>query len=166
MYVVGQKVRLWGIKVSPGLIEVTRDVTVTITEIKTGVPGEFSRTPSRSQSLKAVAENGTVYEKHWESWPESQTNTFQGVWSHRKDDGEYWIPREAVSAYNEFTLFMRDRKDSNVRYVGLDGNPITPAGEGVVRCEVHNHYMFAHDSTCFWCAVDAQDLERAEAQLQ
>lgn len=168
MYKIGQKVCLWDLEFSfeNPAVRVSREVIVTIIEIKTGAPGEFSRQPVSSQSLRAVAEDGTEYDKHWESWPESQTNTFTSHWSFRRDNGQFWTPREAMHVYNEFS--DAKKKYPELQLVGIDGKLIKPTGDALVYCDKHDSYEYESTQwtpNCFWCRLDKQDLERAQALL-
>jgi hypothetical protein len=156
-YRVGQKVNLWQTEVLPKerLTRVHNSVIVTITEVKTGVPGHWSRTPTSHQSLRGVGDDGRIYEKHWESWPESQTNDFLTQWS----PCEHWdwaMPREAVQAYNDFVYFGKQKHNVVDRIVGPDGNDIVPQGD-VERCETHDQYYHAGDdgdTKCFVCFLE------------
>ena len=66
-YKVGQKICLWQEDVDPntGTVTILKEVIVTITETKTGVPSEHSGQPSSRQSLKGVGDDGKTYRKHW-----------------------------------------------------------------------------------------------------
>jgi len=125
---------------------------VTITETKTGVPGEFSRKPVSSQSLRGIGDDGKVYEKHWQYWPESQTHCFTDTWSIRDDGaGEeyFWNPREAVYVYD---FVSRHFKKTGIRamIVGLpSGMEMKPKGE-ITYCVEHDRYW--HQGTeCLFC---------------
>lgn len=155
-YEISKKVCLWRIKVIDGRITVIKEVIVTITEIKTGVPGEFSGEPVSSQSLRGIGDDGKTYEKHWESSPESQIYDFIGQWSLR-DDGEggyrFWIPREAIHFYNEFSL----RKNPTMfRIVDRSGAPVTPKNFGSY-CEEHDQYSYSEK--CLPCLIDKRVVE-------
>jgi hypothetical protein len=150
-YRIGQQVSLWQIEQDFGSTElqVVKEVIVTITEIKRGVPGEFTGEPVSSQSLRGTDSDGKVYEKHWNLWPESQTSDFMDSWSLR-DDGEgegsqkFWIPKEAVSIYD---LVHRH----HFTVVDPAGRSIIPKGD-VEYCTKHNRYLHQGD-TCFLCLV-------------
>jgi hypothetical protein len=123
-----------------------KEVIVTITEIKVGVPGQFSQTPSPSQSLKGQGNDGKVYEKHWEFWPESQTMDYITQWTLR-DDGvgrePFWVPHEAIYVY--------DAVREGMRIIDQQGNDIRPKGD-FVYCREHNSY--AHTGgRCIHCII-------------
>lgn len=153
-YAIGQKVCLWQVEHTPGSANLTvaKEVIVTVTEIKNGVPGEFTREPVSLQSLRGVGDDGKTYEKHWETWPESQTNDFIDQWSIR-DDGEgdqkFWIPKEAVYVYD---MASRRNRPSALTLVDPSGTTIKPKGD-VVYCEVHDSYSH-QNSECLFCLMD------------
>jgi hypothetical protein len=155
-YVIGQKVCLWQEDIRHGMgVVVLKEVIVTVTEIKTGVPGHWSRTPVSSQSLRGIGDDGKVYEKHWESWPESQTNCFTDQWSMR-DDGEgddpYWTPKEAVYAYNDLSRYNSGREVNVLVRTDVNGNSILPKGD-FVHCAVHD--LYGHSGQCcFKCLIE------------
>lgn len=153
MYNIDQKVCLWQIQAIPGSrqIVVLKEVIVTITEMKTGAPGEHSREPSSLQSLRGIGDDGNLYEKHWEEWPESQTNDFQSQWNMR-DDGvgegveQYWIPMEAVYVYNSFSKV----KAEGCKLIDINSADILPKGD-ISYCEEHDRYTHGKGTTCFFC---------------
>jgi len=150
IYAVGSKVCLWQEKMADGKVTVLKEVIVTITERKTGVPGEFSRKPVSSKSLRGIGDDGKVYEKHWESWPESQTDCFTDRWSMRDDgEGEYrfWAPKEAVHSHTHLKLALEAHPGLKLVRVDKDGQPIVPKGD-VVYCTEHDEY--AHVGTECW----------------
>jgi hypothetical protein len=163
-YRIGQKINLWQVDVRNRETRILKSVIVTITEEKTGVLGHWSKKPQTHQSLRAVDDQGLVYEKHWRIWPESQTATFADRWSLRGDgaphpdrvDWYYWHPVEAHSAYNSFLYYKREGIVD--RIVGPDGKEgIIPLGD-VVKCEAHGEYgLKAGD--CFDCWMDASAKE-------
>jgi hypothetical protein len=130
-------------------------VPVTITETKTGTPSDFSRRPVNQQSLKGIGNDGKLYEKHWDYWPESQTNDFMDCWSLR-DDGagsqQFWTPKEAVHAYNNLQRFKKQNKDAG-ELVRLDvqGQQIMPKGD-IVFCKEHDRYYY-QGGNCIHCLV-------------
>lgn len=152
MYKLGQKVCLWQTNIVPGSYQITvvKEVIVAITEIKTGVPGEHTGNPSTLQSLRGVGDDGKTYEKHWNVWPESQTNDFSSSWSMRDDStvgNHYWIPAEAVYLYD-----VKRESKSNGKIVSLvdqNGADIKPKGD-VVYCERHDSYNHA-GNPCPFC---------------
>lgn len=159
IYRIGQRVNLWQTGVFPGerLTRVQRSVVVNITEVKTGTPGEFSGSPVSLQSLRGMGDDGQIYEKHWDSWPESQTNDFSDQWSFRRDG--HWIPLEAVSAYNRFVREGKERFKVVDRIVGPDGNDIIPKGD-VLHCMEHDQYHHAGDQMgCFVCFLRSQGIQ-------
>lgn len=154
-YRVGQKINLWQTEVSleERLTRVHRSVVVTITEVKTGTPGEFSGKPVSLQSLRGLGDDGQIYEKHWDHWPESQTNDFASQWS-RCEQWDWALPREAAHAYNEFVREGKQKYNMVDRIVGPDGNDIVPQGD-VERCEVHDQYHHVGDEMkCFVCFLE------------
>ncbi len=153
MYSVGQKVCLWQIRREETVLRVLREVIVTITEIKTGVPGEFSRKPVSYQSLKGTDEHGVVYEKSWNVWPESQTDNFVESWTEREDGGEdfpFWVPREAVYVYSAISRANK-RNKQKLPLVDESGAPIKPKGDAVY-CEKHDAYSHRQ---CLYCLIDS-----------
>ncbi|OGF61166.1 hypothetical protein A2662_03365 [Candidatus Giovannonibacteria bacterium RIFCSPHIGHO2_01_FULL_45_33] len=163
-YSVGQKVCLWQIQYEKQFdsiflnsvkLHVLKEVIVTISEIKTGVFGEFSNKSVSAQSLRGVGEDGNFYEKHWESWPESQLQDFIDSWSIRDDgngDSRFWIPKEAVYVYNSVS---RQNGPNALTLVGDSGITIEPKGD-VVYCEKHDRYSH-RDNKCFFCRVPKQE---------
>jgi hypothetical protein len=158
LYKVGQKVCLWRENVDGdhATITVLKEVIVTITETKTGVPGEFSGDPASQQSLKGIGDDGKVYEKHWDEWPESQTDDFIDRWSLRDDGDEvnqFWSPVEAVYAYNRLVGHNQKHGESHgfLTRVDRNGELILPKGD-VVRCDKHDEYYYPN-SKCFQCFV-------------
>lgn len=153
-YRVGQKVNLWQVEVFPDerIVRVLRSVIVTITDVKTGVPGHWSRTPSSQQSLRGLGDDGHTYEKHWESWPESQTRDFSDQWTHC----EHWdweAPREATDAYNSFVREGKRKYNLVDRIVGPDGKDIIPGGD-TEHCTTHDLYRNAGDTFgCIDCRL-------------
>lgn len=156
-YEVGQVVCLWQEELRPGRVTVLKEVLVTITGVKTGVPGEFSRRPVSMHSLRGIGDDGKPYEKHWDSWPESQTNDFLGQWTFR-DDGEgddrFWIPMEAVHAYNTLNAFKKHFPNEPVVRLDKSDKPIVPKGD-VEYCEKHDDYRHK-GSQCFWCILEGR----------
>ncbi|MFA6445819.1 MAG: hypothetical protein WCW14_01035 [Candidatus Paceibacterota bacterium] len=141
---------------------VLKEVMVTITETKTGVPGEFSREPSCGLSLKGIGDDGKVYEKHWESWPESQTNCFTGEWSLR-DDGDksvdhgFWSPKEAVYVWDKVLRHNTKYPDKKVTLIKEGFTPI-PKGH-VTYCSTHDHYQHP-DQPCHFCIMEMMQKEK------
>jgi hypothetical protein len=156
MFTKGQKVCLWKEEVSKEGVVVVKEVNVTITDIKTGVPGEWSRKPVHQQSLRGLGDDGKVYQKHWDSWPESQTDDFMSQWSVRiDDDGEVWIPQEAAHLHNKLNEHNRRHGETHpLKRVDLQGNPILPKGD-LTRCEAHDEYLLPGHK-CFQCLLGRQ----------
>ncbi|MCB9814860.1 hypothetical protein H6784_05645 [Candidatus Nomurabacteria bacterium] len=155
-YAIGKEVCLWQERVEAGKVTVLKEVIVRITEIKTGVPGEFSRNPQMSQSLRGIGDDGNVYEKHWNYWPEAQIRCFDTQWSMR-DDGagehNFWIPKEAVYAYNELKYFVKHCCDSDtIVRVDTKGQPIIPKGD-CTYCEKHDEFHYSWQE-CFRCSME------------
>ena len=172
-FTIGQKVCLWQVMqgVSFGSLDnpcckipILKEVIVTITEIKTGVIGEWSRKPVSSQSLRGIGDDDKVYEKHWDSWPESQTHDFGVQWSMRDDGagGEsqgLWIPREALHVYNDVSCENRriahikheNRRIAHVKLalVNVESAAMKPKGD-ITYCETHDRYEHA-GTPCFHC---------------
>lgn len=157
MYSVGQKVCLWNYKYDEfsNSVRVTREVLVTITEAKTGVLGQFSEKPVNSQSLRGVAEDGRLFEKHWDSWPESQTHGFDETWSYHEDaDGQFWIPTEAIYLYDSVS---RARKENpGLMLLDMDGRFVVPKGDKIVYCRKHDRYSYENEKreACFLCFAE------------
>ncbi|MBI3074717.1 MAG: hypothetical protein HYY92_00690 [Parcubacteria group bacterium] len=161
-FTIGQKVCLWqielGIERRRGKdfdeLRILKEVIVTVTEIKTGVLGEWTRKPVSSQSLRGIGDDGKTYEKHWGSWPESQTNDFLGQWSMR-DDGDggesqrFWIPGEAVDVYNAVSRENRRIARIKLALVNTASEAVKPKGD-IIYCEAHDHYEHA-GTPCFHC---------------
>jgi len=139
-------------------VTVLKEVLVTITEVKTGVPGFFSLKPVSMHSLRGIGDDGKLYEKHWVNWPESQTNDYLGQWSIR-DDGEgddrFWIPKEAVHAHNMLSDLKKQFPNEKIVRLDKSGQPIVPKGD-VEYCEKHDDYRHK-GSKCFECAIENQD---------
>lgn len=151
----GYKICLWKEELKPeeGKVVVVKEVIVTITDTKTGVPGELSNEPTKHQSLRGLGDDGKVYEKHWEEWSESQMNDFAGQWSMREDDGEFWTPMEAAYLHNK--LNQNNRKHGNthpLKRVDFQGNPIFPKGD-FTQCETHDEYLLP-GRNCFQCLLE------------
>ena len=160
MYEVGETICLWqekivpGTEENPGSVMVLKEVLVTITGTKTGVPYEFSGEPASGTSIRGIGDDGKVYEKHWDFWPESQTCGFQDQWSVRNDgegDDPFWAPKEAVHTHNQLQGFNKEN-GSNIRRLDKNGNPILPKGD-VVYCEEHDDYRHRGGS-CFHCLIE------------
>ncbi len=156
MYKLGQKVCLWQSSIVPGSRQITvvKEVIVTITEIRTGVPGEHTGNPSILQSLRGVGNDGKTYEKHWNVWPESQTSDFSSSWSMRDDStlsNRYWIPVEAVYLYDVKSTSRSSGKTASL--VDQNGADIVPKGD-VVYCELHDCYSHAGNH-CAFCIARA-----------
>ncbi len=156
---VGHKVCLWQEKVDfhTRVVTVLKEVIVTITETKTGVPGEFSGRPCSCQSLRGIGDDGNKYEKHWDYWPEAQTRTFNDIWSIRGDGvGEHktWMPKEAVHAHNELVRINEKlNPDKKLVRVDTQGNQnIVPKGD-VDCCEEHDEFTHKGEK-CFFCMVN------------
>jgi hypothetical protein len=162
-YYEGQRVALWQTKIevkkNTTQIVVLKEVIVTITEMKTGVPGKFSRERSSRQSLRGLGDDGKVYEKHWDSWPElsSGPSDFSSLWSSR-DDGvgrnKVWSPAEAVHVYNN-TISKR-LGDNDFTLTDATGAAILPKGD-VVYCEKHDDYSYGPE--CLWCLVAERNAQ-------
>ncbi len=150
---VGHVMCLWQEDVKPDGVTVLKKVLVTITETKIGVPGEYSREPVSSQSLRGIGDDGKTYEKHWNSWPESVINCL-ATWTRRNDgegDDPFWIPKEAVHAYGDLRLANRQHPELKLERRDKNGQPILPRGD-VVYCKEHDEYTH-NGSTCFLCHV-------------
>lgn len=157
MYEVNDKICLWQIKIVLGSTEVrvVKEVMVTITETKTGVPGEFSGHPAPFESLRGLGNDGKVYEKHWDFWPESQACDFTTQWTIREDgEGEgleiFWAPAEATHVYNE--LASRRKGTPEFTLIDKDGASILPKGD-FDYCLEHDSY-WSRRIECFWCHVE------------
>jgi hypothetical protein len=153
-YEVGKVVCLWHEDVQPGSVTVLKEVLVTITETKTGVPGEWSREPVSSISLRGIGDDGKTYEKHWDSWPESQTNCFTGQWSTRDDAEGVWVPKEAVHAHGALRRHNEQYPSKQLTRKDRNGQPILPKGD-VTYCEKHDEYDHL-GSECLLCSLDAR----------
>jgi hypothetical protein len=157
MYYQGMKVCLWEIKHQSGTLVVLDEVVVEIIETKTGALGEWSKTPTNSQSLRARSEDGREFFKHWERWPESQTCDFLGQWSLRDDSkgdkgDPFWAPHEAVYVVNQINHENKRRKNRSEEEIKLfrhDGTEAIPSGD-IGLCEEHNEY-FHKGQSCFYC---------------
>lgn len=155
-YEVGKTICLWQEKIDfeKRVVTVLKEVLVKITETKTGVLGEFSGKPVSGTSLKGVGDDGKEYEKHWDSWPESQTNCFTDQWSVR-DDGEgddhFWFPKEAVHAYNSLRR-ANEKASNNIVRVDTLGQPIVPKGD-VTYCNKHDEYRH-EGQKCLGCLIE------------
>lgn len=154
MYKLGQKVCLWQTKIVPGSNQITviKEVIVEIAGIKTEVPSAHSRSPVNLQSLRGIGEDGKIYEKHWDVWPESQMRDYVECWSARDDatidtGNRHWIPVEAVYVYDARQQSRRYRKA--VRIVDGNEDDIKPKGD-VVYCERHDQYDHVGNS-CVFC---------------
>lgn len=162
-YRIGQRVCLWQEVLEGDVVRVLQEVMVTIADIKTGVPGSVSGKPTSSQSLRGLGDDGKVYEKHWNHWPESQTSDFAEQWSFT-DGGNwgvpFWVPKEAVYAHNNLRMANERFKGGNP-IVRLDVNdqPILPKGD-VVYCGRHDEYNH-EGSRCIWCHME-KEKEKAE----
>lgn len=160
-YKIGQKVCLWQVMLGANFwpldnqrkIQILKEVIVTITETKTGVRGEWSDKSVSSQSLRGIGDDGKTYEKHWDSWPESQTHDFADQWSMRDEDAgdgrKFWIPMEAVRVYNDVTRENRRIAQNKLALVSMDDTAIKPKGD-IAYCETHDRYE--HEGVqCFYC---------------
>lgn len=165
MFHVGQKVCLWQEEIETGKVTVLKEVIVTVEEIKTGVLGEFSEKPSTLQSLRGIGDDGQEYQKHWRYWPESQTQDFNDRWSMR-DDGEgefsFWVPKEAVHAYNDLSRFNREHGHGITR-LDKAGNPILPKGD-VDHCVEHDFYSHK-DTRCWYCYVASRKTQTVVTEI-
>lgn len=161
-YTKGQVVCLWKEEISEGKVTVTKEILVTITDIKTGVPGEWSGKPTNQQSLRGLGDDGKIYEKHWEYWPESQTSDFAGQWSMRQDDGEVWIPQEATYLHNRLNDHNRKYPDQPMKRVDLNGQLMLPKGD-LTRCDKHDEYQLP-GSKCFQCFLEEHKAKNLALQ--
>jgi len=157
MYNIGDKVCLWKERVELGAVTVLKEVMVTITDVKTGAPGEFTDKPSDLQSLRGVGDDGELYEKHWEVWPESQTSDYQDQWSWKQDGNDFWIPKEAFRAYNALQFYCR-QTGVDVRHTNEAGAEIRPKGN-VEYCSEHNRYSYK-DTKCFSCFAKLREKDK------
>lgn len=169
-YQIGQKINLWQIHVDGEnrTTHVLKSVLVTVTEVKTGVLEDYTDKPSTDESVRAVTEDGQVYERFWDRVPISQTTDFYGQWSLR-DDGEnipgypndykFWSPKEAWVAYKDFLRYSSPKYNIVDRIVGPDGQAIVPKGD-VVKCETHGTYQPPHIN-CFDCYMDERFGKKA-----
>lgn len=149
----GHKICLWKEEIFNDKVVVVKEVIVTITDIKTGVPGEWSNEPTNRQSLRGLGDDGKIYEKHWDYWPESQTDDFMDQWSMREDDGDVWVPQEAAHLHNKLNNHNRRHGDTHpLKRVDLQGNPILPKGD-LTRCEAHDEYLLP-GRKCFKCLLE------------
>ncbi len=156
---IGDKICLWQEEVDfkAKVVKVLKEVIVTITETKFDVLGEFSGKPCSCQSLRGIGDDGKVYEKHWDYWPEAQTRTFTDIWSMRNDgvgESKTWTPKEAVHAYGELVRVNKKLKlDERLVRIDAEGNKdIVPKGD-VDYCEEHDEYTHKGQE-CFYCLVN------------
>jgi hypothetical protein len=162
MFEIGQVVCLWHEDVTESGVTVLKEVLVTLTDIKTGVPGEWSRIPSTRQSLRGLGDDGNVYDKHWDVWPETQLDDFMTVWSIRDDAPEgflVWQPKEAIHAYNALNRHNDRHPDERLERRDLSGNPILPKGD-ISYCEKHDRYEH-RNVQCFRCRMDERKTAAA-----
>ena len=147
MYEIGQKICLWQMgKMVEKKITILKEVIVTITESKAGTPLEFSQTPAKSQSLRGIGDDGLLYEKHWNIWPESPGITFDSEWTTRDDgNGEnpHWDPYEAFTFYNSL--------NRTFTIVYSNGEKAVPKAD-IAHCEKHDQY-FDINGECFVCWI-------------
>ena len=165
-YEIGQAICLWQeiVDFENGVVTVMKEVLVKITETKTGVPGEFSNKPVDMTSLKGVGDDGKEYTKHWDYWPESQTNSFIDQWDCRDDgegDDKFWFPKEATHAHNDLCRTNKKLEKKMVR-VDVNCKPIVPKGD-VDHCEQHDYYSHK-GGKCFGCLMEKVKAEKEAAQ--
>ncbi len=145
---VGKQICLWRAEQKPGehIIRVVKEVIVTIAEEKIGVPGQYSRTPSRFASYCGLGNDGKIYKKHWDAWPESsQAGDFLFQWTLRADGGGRgrsgpWVPIEAIYLYNSKVSRQMGEME-HFTIVDVFGNEINPKGD-VVYCDIHDQYSY------------------------
>lgn len=178
-YHKGQRFCLWQVDLQNHKALVLKEIMVTITEIKTdvpgrltdistGVPGDLTGTYTPFESLRALGYDGKVYAKHWDFWPVYKspwTHTDTSCWSAR-DDGEggnkLWTPYEAIHYHNynvEHNIlhgYWNGYSNMYTELVGLTpGSPVLPKGD-VLRCEKHNHYYYP-GGQCKRCAYESSE---------
>jgi hypothetical protein len=157
-YHVGQTVCLWNAIYDSKRknFRVIREVLVVITDVKTGVRIDDSDRVTSHQSLKGVDENGKVYEKHWNLWPERGKQDFSTRWSRvfERDDS-VWVPVESIHAYNNIS--HGKERGTNISLVDNRGVQVKPKGDNIVFCWMHNRYWYGTKSNeaCQQC-VDRQ----------
>lgn len=150
----GRKICLWQVRVkSASEVIVSREVIVTITEVKTRVPAEFSRRPVPFESLRGTGDDGKVYEKHWKFWPEVGSCDLNGYWTERTDGplARRWVPVEAVYLYNEMS--SRSIRGQRVALVDEAGEPVMMPKGDVDYCMEHDSYSHA-GFDCPLCQVN------------
>jgi hypothetical protein len=164
MFHIGQQICLWGVKFSsnPGLIQVEKEILVTVVEEKTGVNYKGSTVCSSGQSIRGIdRDSGDIFEKHWHSWPDELFPFYlESQWNHEKGDKHLsLLLLEAVSVYNDIE---RHQQKGNTEFLllGPDGNPIEPMGH-VVKCEVHNLFSYQSkiwtDDPCARCRMEKKN---------
>lgn len=165
-YKVGLRICLWQIDkpLFTNRLVVVKEVIVTLNGVKTGVPTQVEGVPSTYLSLRGVGDDGQLYEKHWDRWPDALCADPLSLWSARDDgvDGQVWMPREAFQLYN---LFASQRRMNLRAFVleGLKGLEAIPKGD-LVHCEAHDDYSLPGDP-CLSCLGDAQRAQGREVLL-
>lgn len=123
---------------------VKREIRVTVTEVRTDVPGLWGR-EKNYHGWKAMDAHGKVYTCNWKSFPDdSMTPTY--YWDVMKDfvDGEtyYWRPEDALQAVNSFP------------HVWPDGRPYIPFG--MKKCPTHKYYYDPDEEFgCWRCHLES-----------
>ncbi len=165
---VGDRISLWLVDffTTPGTIQITREILVSITEEKTGAPRQFSREPSSFQSLKGIGDDGRLYEKHWESWPESQNADFTERWSQSYENNSLVTPFEAYRIYNDVARVNRVKQA--LRLLGPDGSAIKPNGDKLAHCKTHDMYSYESEfftEQCLLCRMAIRGRIQAERSV-
>lgn len=151
---MGMRVNLWqvGRNARPGwprfALPILKDILVTVTEIKTGTPGNISGKKASFQSLRGMGDDGIVYEKHWDHWPENIGESCVDSWTARADgayEETFWTPKEATYVYNVSRTF----KDDGVSLIGDHGRILMRPRGHINYCKTHDEYW--PGGLCFSC---------------
>ncbi|MES2986204.1 MAG: hypothetical protein V4686_03725 [Patescibacteria group bacterium] len=148
-YKIGQIICLWELVPPYGNpIIVVREILVTITNIHENVLGKESKCPA-GIGLKGIGNDGKVYEKHWDTWPDDQMQP-DIFWTWREDgtmlpQPSLWLPFEAVLYYS----WVFRRNSGNIKIVDKDSNPIEPKGD-LEKCSTHGTFYYP-GAECISC---------------
>lgn len=158
-YRVGQKILLGQTRTTMGSSRITvlQTVMVTITDIKTGAPGFYSKKASPLPSLLAQDENGQRYGRNWLHWPEGTSSDPEIVWARLNANNEEEGPplHELCRLYNREVACRMGQRDRCL-LEGPRGRPFPmetfDLGDAKF-CRRHDFIICPGDDVCPECNV-------------
>ena len=156
-YKIGEKIKLW--KITPAATgtqtaQVTKEVIITITEMKKNVPGEFSGEVKDGYiGYKAIGDDGNEYEQFWFSYPEG-FGAYGHIWERFYDYDFTPTKGEEIDYdfYYNSCMAFNDAQKADIK-IEYNNKETLPFGTEYQKCDKHA-YFFRNGRRCLKCVKE------------